>query len=101
MNVSRIQGAISYNEYLVRLDNENFPFVKTICYSTIGHRSCEVVRELLKKGVKAFSLEGGLIAWCGYEKGEIVDKNNNPTRLVHVFDPEYRPLFSSSYVCVY
>ena len=50
------------------MDTENFPFIKTICYSTIGKRSCSVVRELLAKGVKAYSLEGGLIKWCNYEK---------------------------------
>ena len=49
-----------------RMDNENFPFVKTIFYSTIGKRSCSVVRELLAKGVKAYSLDGGLIKWCNY-----------------------------------
>ena len=51
-----------------RMDNENFPFVKTVFYSTIGKRSCQVVRELLAKGVKAYSLDGGLIKWCNYEK---------------------------------
>ena len=94
-----------------RLDNENFPFVKTICYSTIGKRSCDIVKELIKKGVKAYSLEGGLIEWCHSEQlyyflsiicsGELVDSKGNPTHLVHVFNPDYRPLFNSSYVCVY
>ena len=78
INVSKIKGAITYvllfflsdkqAEYMERMDNENFPFVKTIFYSTIGKRSCSVVRELLAKGVKAYSLDGGLIKWCNYEK---------------------------------
>ena len=85
--------------------------MKTICYSTIGKRSCDVVEELIKKGVKASCLEGGLIEWCNSEQlscfspvmcsGELVDSKGNPTHLVHVFNPDYRPLFNSSYVCVY
>lgn len=69
------------------------------------------MKELLKKGVKAYCLEGGLIEWCNFEKwdrsryvtcrGTIVDSKGNPTHLVHVFNPDYRPLFNSSYVCVY
>lgn len=42
--------------------------MKTICYSTIGGRSCNVVKELIKKGVNAYSLEGGLIEWCNSEQ---------------------------------
>ena len=84
--------------------------MKTICYSTIGGRSCNVVKELIKKGVNAYSLEGGLIEWCNSEQssfllvicsGDLVDSKGNPTHLVHVFNPDYRPLFNSSYVCVY
>lgn len=77
-NVSTIQGSISYvlviyyfhfqAEYLERLDKENFPFIKTVCYSTNGRRSGELVRELISKGVRAFSLKGGLIEWCNYDK---------------------------------
>ena len=93
------------------MDNENFPFVKTVFYSTIGKRSCHVVRELLAKGVKAYSLEGGLIKWCNYDKytsqlfyyhrGELVDTKGSSTHMIHVFNAEYRPLFNSSYICVY
>ncbi|KNB41874.1 hypothetical protein JH06_4593 [Blastocystis sp. subtype 4] len=92
ISVSKIKGAITYAEYMERMDNENFPFVKTVFYSTIGKRT---------KGVKAYSLEGGLIKWCNYEKGELVDTNGSPTHMIHVFNAEYRPLFNSSYICVY
>ena len=62
-------------EYLDRLEKENFPFIRTICYSTVGRRSCEVVKELLSKGVRAYSLLGGLVEWCNFGKYTLIVNN--------------------------
>lgn len=41
--------------------------IRTFFYSRIGERSSRVAAEELKKGVKAFNINGGLIEWLHFD----------------------------------
>ena len=40
--------------------------VRTFYYSRIGERSAAIVQEEAKKGIKAYTINGGLIEWLHY-----------------------------------
>ena len=40
--------------------------IRTFYYSRIGERSAAIVQEEAKKGIKAYTINGGLIEWLDY-----------------------------------
>lgn len=41
--------------------------IRTFYYSRVGERSAAMVEEEVKKGIKAYNLNGGLIEWLMYD----------------------------------
>jgi rhodanese-related sulfurtransferase len=80
-SVSLIPGAISTEEFEGHLDEHVGRSV--LVYCTAGCRSGAYARELRQRGLKAFNLHGGVLAWA-LNEGSFVTPEGEPTRRVHV-----------------
>ena len=58
--------------------------VEVIVYCTVGLRSGHVARQLRERGINAFNLRGGILAWLA-AGGTLVDAHGMPTQRVHVY----------------
>ena len=79
--VSVIPGSISMDQF--NKNPELYKNKKVIVYCTIGYRSSEKVIELSKKGVEAYNLKAGILAWA--EEGLLFEKDGIETKKVHVY----------------
>ena len=64
--VSVIPGSIGVNEFEVESAGESKTPV--LVYCTVGCRSGAYVKQLLQRGVNAYSLRGGVLAWAAQGK---------------------------------
>ncbi len=79
--VSQLPNSITKNDLEASLDSfTNRPIV---VYCTIGYRSGNFTKDLKKKGVKAYNLEGGILAWVHH--GGTVEHDGSPVQKVHVY----------------
>ncbi len=79
--VSMIPGAIPSEEF--KRDINDYKNKTIVVYCTIGSRSGYFVKELIQKGLKAYNLKGGILAWI-HAKQELVSQGEE-TRRVHVY----------------
>ena len=79
-----------------RLQNYGKLPIRTFFYSRIGERSAAVVEEELKKGVKAYNLNGGLVEWLYYCK--FCDFPNGDRKTpINMLTKEYAMMVPSEY----
>jgi rhodanese-related sulfurtransferase len=79
--VSIIPGAVSSEEFEAQLEEHRAKHV--LAYCTAGCRSGAYAEKLREKGLDAFSLSGGVLAWA-LDEGSFVTLDGKPTRRVHV-----------------
>ncbi len=86
MAVSMIAGALPANEIPDKVGNRT-----VVVYCTIGVRSGALTVALRKRGIDAYNLYGGVLAWA--EKGGVfVDQNGASTHKVHVYGKRWNRL---------
>jgi len=86
--VSRLPNSITtkgLESYLEGHDDQ-----RIVIYCTIGYRSGKFTRSLMNKGVKAYNLAGGIVAWVHH--GGSIEHDGNPTRRVHVYGKKWNLL---------
>jgi len=83
--VSMIPGAISQKEFEKSI--KQFTGKKIILYCTIGYRSGEQVVRMRKKGMDAYNLIGGVLAWA--HAGQIFSSPDGDSLRVHVYGKEW------------
>ncbi len=86
MAVSMIAGAIPANALPDAIGDR-----VVIVYCTIGVRSGELTLALRKRGINAYNLYGGVLAWA-QQDGVFVDSAGQPTRRVHVYGKRWNQL---------
>ncbi|MGD9002689.1 MAG: rhodanese-like domain-containing protein [Anaerolineae bacterium] len=79
--VSIIPGAVSKEEFEARLDEHAKS--KVLVYCTAGCRSGAYAEALRQRGVNAFNLRGGVLAWA-LNGGSFATFDGKSTRQVHV-----------------
>jgi len=84
--VSMIRGAISAEAFERNIDGYRDAIV--VVYCTIGVRSGSYTRELRERGIDAYNLKGGVLAWA-HADGAFADDRGNPTRRVHVYGSKW------------
>ena len=79
--VSVVPGSVP----LAELDSElrDRPDATVVVYCTVGARSAGVTRTLRARGVEAWNLVGGVLAWA--HAGRVFIHDGLPTRRVHVY----------------
>ncbi len=87
--VSQIPGAIPEAVFEQRLDE--FEGRPVLFYCTIGYRSGLATKRWRRRGIEAFNLRGGILAWT-HAAGPLVDPNGKPTRRVHVYGKRWNLL---------
>ena len=81
--ISELPGALSAAEFEQTADR--YTDRPVIVYCTIGYRSGIETVALRTRGVEAYNLEGGILAWA-HAEGEVVDGVSAlPTHRVHVY----------------
>ena len=86
--ISRLPNSVTPEEIDSRLDgHEN---ERIVIYCTLGYRSGKFTRSLQDKGVKAYNLAGGILAWVHHEGP--IEHEGNPTRRVHVYRKQWNLL---------
>ena len=85
-STSMIKGAISLEKFAAQKDE--LKDKKIVMYCTIGHRSAIVSEKYRSLGFNTHSLSGSILMWV-HEKGELIDQNNNPTNIVHVYEDKW------------
>jgi rhodanese-related sulfurtransferase len=88
-HVSIIPGALSKEESEVHLDEH--PQRPVLVYCTAGCRSGAYAKELRQRGINAFNLRGGVLAWA-LNGGPFVEPNGQPTARVHVHGERWNVL---------
>ena len=86
--VSRLPNSITTKELESFLEGHDDQQI--VIYCTIGYRSGKFTRSLKNKGVKAYNLAGGIIAWVHH--GGPIEHDGNPMRRVHVYGKKWNLL---------
>jgi len=86
--VSRLPHSITPKELESYLEGHHSQ--RVVIYCTIGYRSGKFTRSLQDKGVKAYNLAGGIIAWVHH--GGTIEHDGNSTRRVHVYGKKWNLL---------
>ena len=82
-SVSVIPGAISQEDFKQReaeLEGQN---ATVVVYCTIGYRSGFAAKALSDKGIPAYNLRGGILAWA--HAGQEVVNEKGTTNRIHVY----------------
>lgn len=91
--ISIIPGSFSKEEFEKKLRTE--PALTRdrtlVAYCTIGYRSGLYVKELIKRGITAQNLQGGVLSWAE-EHQQFVTLDGAPTRKVHVYGKKWNLL---------
>jgi sodium/bile acid cotransporter 7 len=85
--ISMIPGALTLEQF----DLDTYQDSHVLVYCTVGYRSGIYVGELQEKGIKAFNLWGGVLAWA-LEGETFVTPNGQQTRKVHVYGRKWNVL---------
>jgi rhodanese-related sulfurtransferase len=94
--VSVIPGSMSKEEFEARLEEAREKHI--LVYCTAGCRSGAYAQKLRKRGLDAFNLRGGVLAWA-LGGGTFVAPDGQPTDHVHVYGRRWNSL-PSGYVPV-
>lgn len=94
--VSVIPGALGKEEFEARLEEAREKHI--LVYCTAGCRSGAYAQKLRERGLEAFNLQGGVLAWA-LGGGTFVTLDGQPTDHVHVYGrrwnslpPGYKPV---------
>jgi rhodanese-related sulfurtransferase len=85
---SMLPGAATSKEILSNPDRYRNKTI--IVYCTIGYRSAKLARELNEKGLTAYNLAGGILAWV-LEGGKVYDSSSE-TKRIHVYGKRWNYL---------
>ncbi len=86
--VSMIPGAIKVQDFKKLVNEDKVPKDKMVfTYCTIGFRSSQYTRELIKKGYQSKSIKGSLLAWI-HEKQKL-ESNGKKTNKIHVYGKQW------------
>jgi rhodanese-related sulfurtransferase len=88
-DVSMIPGAISAQSF--ESDIEKYADTTVVVYCTIGDRSGHYTKKLRSRGIDAYNLKGGVLAWA-HAGGTFVDGHGNTTNRVHVYGAKWNLL---------
>lgn len=81
--VSMLRGAIDRDTF-ERLGDDG-PRLPVVVYCTVGYRSGRATGELRARGIEAYNLAGGVLAWI-HAGGALVDgRTGEDTHRVHVY----------------
>ena len=87
--VSMIPGARDIDQFYA-LEDEHWE-KNILVYCTIGCRSAQFTRKLIKEGYEAYNLSGGVLAWA-LEGRSFRTPDGNTTHKVHVYGPKWNVL---------
>jgi rhodanese-related sulfurtransferase len=90
-DVSIIPGALSDKEFEAQQAQIEQDGRYILVYCTAGCRSAKYAQKLLKQGLKAFNLRGGVLAWA-LEGRTFVTPSGEVTRQAHVYSGEWNVL---------
>ena len=79
--VSQIPNSITQQEFEDHPDT--YSQGPIVIYCTVGYRSGNFTRDLLKEGVNAYNLEGGILSWVHHEG--TVEHEGATVQKVHVY----------------
>ncbi len=100
--VSMLPHALTTLEFADRFRHGIPKEKRLVVYCTIGYRSGKYAEELAKQGIKAETLEGGVLAWS-FIGGKFLVKDAkgdwSETNRIHVYDPEWN-IVHPDYVAV-
>ena len=97
INVSMLPGAITQRQF--ETNPSRYQGKQVVAYCTIGYRSAEFAEQWQRRGVAVSNLRGGLLLWA-HARGPVVDGQQKPTRLIHVYGATWN-LLPSAYQSVY
>lgn len=83
--ISMLPGAITSEDFEKNI--EKYRDKNVVVYCTVGYRSGHYTKRLLKKGIRAVNLKGGILAWI-HAGQSVVDKDGK-TRRVHVYGSKW------------
>jgi predicted sulfurtransferase len=81
MRISMLPDAVARETFVS--NPEKYPDKTVAAYCTISYRSGKFVEKMMKKGIRIYNLEGGILAWV-LEGGKIYDADGE-TRRIHVY----------------
>lgn len=105
INVSKIPGAVTKEDFETMLQKGEIDKHKTICvpYCTMGYRSGQYAKELKNRGIMNVRNGEGIVLWT-HAGGELVSVDESgdeiPTKSVHTFGAQWN-LIRSDYNAVY
>ena len=88
-DISMIPGAIPAQSF--ESDIDQYADATVIVYCTIGDRSGHYTKKLRNRGIEAYNLKGGVLAWA-HAGGTFVDGDGNTTNRVHVYGAKWNLL---------
>ncbi len=101
--VSMLPNALSTKEFAEKYRKGLPDAAKIVVYCTIGYRSGKYAEELQSKGIKAYNLMGGVLAWS-HAHGSFLTRDTagklDTTLEVHVYSKEWNFL-SPDYKAIY
>lgn len=83
--VSMIPGAISHTTFAKNAEDHRGNII--VAYCTIGYRSGKFAQKYRDQGFHTMNLAGGILQWI--HNGGTINKNNEPTRNVHVYGKKW------------
>ena len=86
--ISTLPSALSLEAFRLRL--EKYPQLKDsdlIVYCTIGYRSALLTMTLRGEGLRAYNLQGGILAWVA--NGQIVQNGSAVSKRIHTYGKQW------------
>jgi rhodanese-related sulfurtransferase len=85
MRVSMLPNAVTEAEF--ESNQQKYTDKTVVAYCTISYRSGKFVEKMMKKGIRIYNLEGGILAWV-LEGGNVYD-TDGVTRRIHVYGKKW------------
>ncbi len=81
-DISTLPNAISKEEF--EADPKIYQDKQIVGFDTLGQRSIVWVSQQRAKGIEAYNLHGGILAWA-HAGGKFISPNGSETKTVHVY----------------
>ena len=81
MRISMLPNAVAEEAFVS--NPEKYAHKTVAAYCTISYRSGKFVEEMMKKGIRIYNLQGGILAWI-LEGGNVYD-TDGVTKRIHVY----------------
>ena len=85
MRVSMIPNAVT--EEVFESNPQKYTDKTVVAYCTISYRSGKFVEKMMKKRIRIYNLEGGILAWV-LEGGNVYD-DHGATKRIHVYGKKW------------